>query len=464
VIAQMTTTTMNPTNLTTRGLPHAQGEEKSVLSSLLKSPVKLEEVPHLTPAHFHDPARRTIFEAILEAVDKGHEVELVSFVRRLHESGRLDDVGGAAAVADIFTYAPNHAHFASHARTLTEKLTLRRAMALASEIGGAVDEGKEPDEVAELIATSSTALSDTLAEAKPASDTRALLLASAQRWEDLASGRRDAMGIETSLVEINQLFCGLKPGRVTVISGLPSDGKSLLGGQFFMDAVSQGHRGLFLTWEMSEHELTDRAVAYQAKLPLDAVANPAKYAKEIEGTNKPTKETMLRVQQAYRAVSDFPMIVRAMHGQNVAQAAAMIRREHRRAPLGLVVMDFIQRIGPSRHLEKQSFERQLADIADRFQNLALELGFHGIVLSQLNKEGAAKHAEAINESCALHLKIVNVPETGRDGTVVTDEDGQVVIKRRGLGVVKDRFHGQTGKLLRIGLNRETQRFERMHQS
>jgi replicative DNA helicase len=457
------TNPMNPSALTVREIPHAQGEEKSVLSSLLKEPVKLEDVAHLTGEHFHDPARRTIFEAILDTIDKGQEVELVSFVRRLHESGRLDDVGGAAAVADIFTYAPSHAHFHSHARTLTEKLTLRRALALAGAISGAIDEGKEPDEVSELIATSSTTLTDTLAEAKPATDTRALLLASAQRWEDLAKGKRNPMGIETSLVEINQLFCGLKPGRVTVISGLPSDGKSLLGGQFFMDAVSQNHRGLFLTWEMTEDELIDRAVAYQAKLPLDAVSNPAKYAKEIEGSNKPSKETLSRVQQAYRAVSAHPMILRAMHGQNVSQAAAAIRREHRRAPLGIVVMDFIQRIGPSRHLEKQNYERQLADIADRFQNLALELGFHGIVLSQLNKEGAAKHAEAINESCALHLKIVNVPETGRDGTPVTDEHGQMKIKRRGLGVVKDRFHGQTGNLLKIALNRGTQRFERIHQ-
>ena len=451
---------MNAMPLTASAMPHAQGEEKSVLSTLLKEPAKLEEVPHLTAEHFHDPARRTIFEAILSTVDKGQEVELVSFVRRLHESGRLEDVGGASAVADIFTYAPNHAHFASHARTLTEKLALRRALALAGAIGGAIDEAKEPDEVAELIATSSTTLTDTLAEAKPATDTRALLRASALRWEDLATGKQDPMGIVTSLVEINQLFSGLKPGRVTVISGLPSDGKSLLGGQLFMDGVSQGHRGLFLTWEMSEDELIDRAIAYQAKLPLDAVANPLKYACEIESSNKPTKETMLRVQQAYRAVAELPMVVRAMHGQNVAQAIAAIRREHRRAPLGMVVMDFIQRIGPSRHLEKQTFERQLADIADRFQNLALELGFHGIVLSQLNKEGAAKHAEAINESCALHLKIVNVPEMAKDGTAVTDEKGEVVIKRRGLGVVKDRFHGQTGRLLKIALNRETQRFER----
>ena len=443
-------------------IPHAQGEEKSVLSSIFKDPTKLDEVPHLTPEHFYDAGRRKLFELIVAVIGKGHELELVSFTRRLHEAGDLDSLGGPAAISEIYTYASNHAHFASHSRTLTEKLTLRRASAMTTQITEAIAEGKEADEVAEIAATQATIIADTLAEAKPASDTKALLRASAQRWEAMAKGEVSPMGIETSLVEINQRFRGLKEHRVTVISALPSHGKTLLGGQLFMDAVSQERPGLFLSWEMTEDELTDRLVAYEARLPLDAVSDPAKYAKAVEGRERPTKETTMKVQAAYRAVAGYPMSVRAMHGQNINQAIAAIRREHRKRPLGVVVIDFIQRVGPARNLERQSYERQLTDIADRFQNVAQELGFCGIVLSQLNKEGGAKHAEAINESCALHLKIVKLFKLGSDGTPVLDQTGRPIVKVQGLAVVKDRFHGQTGELLPIGLNLETQRFERIH--
>lgn len=451
------------TTPTVREVPHAEGPEKSVLSSILKTfGAILDEAPHLTAEHFHVPARKVMFEAITDSLAKGQSIELVAFVQRLHDASLLDAVGGAGGVTDIFTYAPNAAHFHSHVQILTDKLTLRKALKVVADITEAIDQGKEADEVAEIAASGATILSDAVSGAKPSSDTKALLRASAQRWEEMATGRENPMGIETSLVEINQLFRGLKPRRVTVISALPSHGKTLLGGQLFMDAVSQGNHGLFLTWEMTEDELIDRFVANMAKMPFDAISDPIKFAKEIEGKDKPSNEAMLRVKQAYRAISSLPLKIRAMHGQNISQAIAMIRREHRKTPLGIVAMDFAQRIGPSRHLEKQPYERQLADIADRFQNLAQELGFHGIVLSQLNKDGAAKHAEAINESCALHLKVVNVPETGRDGTPLTDDDGQPKIKVRGLGVVKDRFHGQTGNLLAIALNRQIQRFERIH--
>jgi len=438
--------------------PNAIGPERSVLSVLLKSSEKIEEIPHITSEHFYSPAHRLLFETISARVDAGLEVELVALTQHLHDKGLLDEVGGPAAIGELYTYAPNGAHFISHARILTEKLTLRRARKLAADIEEALDEGKEPEDVAELAATGSTIVSDTLSEAKPASDTAALLRAAAMRWEALATGNEEAAGMQTSLAEMNHNFRGLKPRRVTVISALPSQGKTLLGGQLFMDCVSEGHRGLFLTWEMTEDELIDRFLAYAAHKPINAVTDPLRYSKEIWGKDKPTEFERQSMAASFRKVMGMPLKIEGMHGQNITQAVAAIRREHRRAPLKIVVMDFVQQIMPSRAMERQSTERGLADIATRFQNLSQELGFHGIILSQLNKDGAAKHAEAINESCALHLKIVKIPEKGKDGTPVMDGD-EVKIKAEGIAVVKDRFHGQKDRLLKIRLNPGTQRFE-----
>lgn len=434
--------------------PHFQGPEKSVISSILKSPEKLEEVGHLTPDHFHLPTTRGIFEAILRSVDRGEIVELVSMAERLNASGELESIGGPGALHEVYTYAPNHAHFTQHVRMLTEKLALRQSVKLAHDIKEAVDSNSDPQEVAELVATRSTLLSDTLAESRPVADTKALVLSAAKRWEDRAMGRVQPDGMMTSLREINDHFRGLKPRRVTVISALPSHGKTLLGGQLFMDCVSEGHRGLFLTWEMDPEELIDRFLAYDARKPINAVVDPLRHS----GGAKPTEHELRALSASFRKVAGYPMVIEAMHGKSITQATAVIRKEHRKAPLEIVVIDFIQRVAPSKAMEKQSYERALSDVADKFQNLAQELGFHGIVLSQLNKEGAAKHAEAINESCALHLKIVKIPVTGKDGTPVVI-DGEIEIKVEGVAVVKDRFNGCRDKMLEIRLNPENQRFE-----
>lgn len=441
-------------------MPYAQGPEKSVLSSIFKSPEMLDEAGHLTVDHFYVPAHRAIFEAVASMIDRQEEPELVTFIQRMDDAGKLDQCGGPAGISEIYTYAPNHQHFKAHLRILTEKLALRRSIMLCRDVEAAVGEGQTPEEVAELAANRSTTLSETLLEAREIKDTKSLLRAAARRWEDLATGKEDASGMNTSLPGINARFRGLKPGRITVISGLPSQGKSLLGGQLLLDCVEEGHKGLFLTWEMSEDELMDRFIAYLSRLPGDAITDPRKYAREIEGstTGQITVQAKTRIANAYRKAAELPLFVQAMHGQSITSAISAIRREHRKAPLKVVAMDFVQRIPCARGMEKQSYERQLTDIADRFQNLAQELGFHGILLSQLNKEGGAKHAEAINESCSLHLKIVEKYQMGQDGTPVVDQDNKPVIVLNGLAVVKDRFHGQTGEFLDIILDRQVQRF------
>jgi replicative DNA helicase len=435
-------------------IPHFQGPEKSVISSLLHAPELLEEAGHLTSEHFHLPATKTLFQAILSAVERQETVELIALRERMHAAGTLEAVGGTAGLTEIYGYAPGAHHFKQHVRMLTEKLAVRRAAALAKEIEDAVASDADPQDLADLVASKSTVLSDTLAESRPVTDTKALVLAAAQRWEDKATGKIQPDGMMTSLPEINEKFRGLKPRRVTVISALPSQGKTLLGGQLFMDCVSDGNRGLFLTWEMDPDELIERFLAYDVKKPINAVADPKLY---WHG-EKPTSLEVSELTRAFRNVAGYPMTIEAMHGKNINQAIATIRREHRKEPLKIVVMDFIQRIAPSKAMEKQSYERALSDIADRFQNLAQELGFHGIVLSQLNKDGAAKHAEAINESCALHLKIIKMLVMGQDGTPVM-EDGRPKIKAEGIVVAKDRFHGQRDELLPIKLNLETQRFQ-----
>ena len=435
--------------------PHFQGPEKSVVSSLLHSPELLEDAAHLSGEHFHLAETKTIFQAIQSAVERGETVELIALRERMNADGTLEAVGGTVGLAEIYTYAPGAHHFKQHVRMLTEKLALRRAATLSREIERSIEEGSDPQDVAEIVAAHSTFISDTLAESRPMSDTKALVLAAAQRWQDKANGTVNPDGMMTSLAEINQRFRGLHPRRVTVISALPSQGKTLLGGQLFMDCVSEGHHGLFLTWEMDPCELIDRFLAYEARKPINAISDPRWHA----GGQAPSRHEMDAISGSFRKVGGYPIKIEAMHGKSITQAIATIRREHRKTPLAIVVLDFIQRVSPSKAMEKQSYERALSDVADRFQNLAQELGFHGIVLSQLNKEGSAKHAEAINESCALHLKILKVPVPGKDGTPITDKDGNMEIKVEGIAVVKDRFNGQRDKLLDIKLDQEFQRFQ-----
>jgi replicative DNA helicase len=152
---------------------------------------------------------------------------------------------------------------------------------------------------------------------------------------------------------------------------------------------------------------------------------------------------MLRaIKTAARKISEAPFHIEDMNGANVYQIASCIRRAHRKTPLKVVVVDFAQRIRPAPEKIRESREQQLAHASNYLADLSKELGFCLLLPSQLNKEGAAKHAEAINEDADLHLQI--------------RQDANHM--HLGIAVVKDRHSGQDGTLLPIVLDGPMLRF------
>ena len=96
-----------------RALPNAAGPEKSILSSMMQEPTEyigaaVEE--HLSPGHFYIPAHGTLYGILRELYEKGQPIELVSLTQLLKDRNLLDNLGGAAELTTIYTYAPTAGH------------------------------------------------------------------------------------------------------------------------------------------------------------------------------------------------------------------------------------------------------------------------------------------------------------------------------------------------------------------
>ncbi len=105
----------------TLALPHALGQEKSILSTLLQHPQKLAESHGITRETFYLEAHQIIFDTMRELAASEKEIELVSFVQHLIDKGQLENVGNPAAITELYSYAPTPAFFAQHCQELHEK-------------------------------------------------------------------------------------------------------------------------------------------------------------------------------------------------------------------------------------------------------------------------------------------------------------------------------------------------------
>jgi hypothetical protein len=130
-------------------VPHDLAAERSVLGSMLFSPVAVVEAGEiLEPADFYRGAHRTVYEAIRRMAEAGEPINSVTLPDALEARGQLDAVGGRVAVGDIVADTPTGENCAHYARIVARHARRRRLLDAAEQLRkGALDPARDPDDV-----------------------------------------------------------------------------------------------------------------------------------------------------------------------------------------------------------------------------------------------------------------------------------------------------------------------------
>ena len=402
----------------------------------------LEGAELLTSEHFYLPARAEIFDAM--AGKYGKAFDLTSFVKALDADGRLDPIGGSSAIADVYTYSPSPSYFKTHVESLN--MLRARRMAIAASINLIESAYDESDNgFLEAASEPITAIHDAAAASNPPIDTPGLIRQVLAWWQDLVAGKCP-MGMRTGINCIDRTFKGLHPKQVSVISGFPTGGKTVLGGQICTNMASAGIPCLFISLEMPAEKVLQRMLVCKTGLEAKAVYDPIEHAKD-NGNAQPSKETLKRLADGMKSLGNSPLFIEDPTAAKIGKITAMIRRYHRKHGIKLAVVDYLQLIhGDVRNGNK---EQEVANISHAFQGLAKELDVHIMLLSQQNAQGATKYAEAIAEDADLILSIT------QDRDPASEDFG----KHLYVFCRKDRHHGKTGEKLPLVLNKEYLRFD-----
>ncbi|HEY5792126.1 MAG TPA: DnaB-like helicase N-terminal domain-containing protein, partial [Chthoniobacterales bacterium] len=121
-----------------RKLPQSLDAEKAVLSSILLSPNDVIDIcaQRITAKHFYFPAHAQVYQIILDLWQASKPVDLITLTQDLSDRGMLDQVGGAAAISEIYTFVPTAANVDYYLDILTEKGLLREIITTCTEFAG----------------------------------------------------------------------------------------------------------------------------------------------------------------------------------------------------------------------------------------------------------------------------------------------------------------------------------------
>jgi len=109
--------------------------EESILSAvLIDGSTLLDIIEILSPEDFYRTAHQKIFTAITELFAKSEPVDLVTVANKLKEKDQLEDVGGAAYLAQLIDTVPLAVNAEHYARIIREKSSLRQLIEQANII------------------------------------------------------------------------------------------------------------------------------------------------------------------------------------------------------------------------------------------------------------------------------------------------------------------------------------------
>jgi len=384
----------------TRALPNALGPEKSILSSMLQDPQRwiassIEE--KLTPEHFYLPSHGTLYKVLIELYEKGVPIELVALTQTLIDRGLLESIGGAAALAEIFTYTPHASHFAHHTELVKSKHILRSIIQSCTEaITRAYDDQESVPELLDEVEQKVLAIREG-AEVNKAPTIRQSVVEVVTFFEEYLSGDRGMQGVPTGYADLDRMSSGLKPGEMFIIAARPSMGKT----SFVMNIVEHvcidlKKPTMVFSCEMSSFQIVQRLLFSRARFALS----------KVQKGFHPSKSDLQAIKRASEEISNAKLFIDDTAGITINELRAKARRKKKDEDIQLIAIDYLQLMRSKSKQAENSREREIAEISAGLKALAKELSIPVIVLAQLNRgpesrTGGAPRMSDLRESGSI---------------------------------------------------------------
>lgn len=210
-------------------------------------------------------------------------------------------------------------------------------------------------------------------------------------------------GMRTGIKPIDAALQGLYRQRLVLVKGETKFGKSTAAWQCVWETATTfiGHKGeyniLCFVLEGSEKATLRRFVSWYTRLPHRLL--------EPGGAEETTHDQEEAIHSAERIMRDLPITI-SDAVNDITGIESEVRNAAMRGPLLGVVIDYAQLVTGG---TGENTERRYADIAERLQRLANEVGCPIIVPSQVTKrqDGSVteKGATAWRDNCTLALHI-----------------------------------------------------------
>ena len=360
--------------------PHNLQAEQSVLGAILLSDRALYALvieEGLRPEDFYREHHGSIYSAMLALYNESEPVDELTVIDRLRAMGKLEDVGGRAAVDELAGMVPAAGHARRYAQIVREQALLRRLLRASYEVQEKVLGHDAPPR--ELVEQAEKAMLEVARDDRQ-QDFRSIedvLHEELNKLHRLSIEGTSLTGTPSGFKDLDAITGGFQKGNLIIIAARPAMGKSALVCNIAENAALDPHRprpvALF-SLEMAESELAQRFVASQAMIKGDELRK-----------GRVAEKRWPKILKASQRLAAAPLWVDDSSDVGLLEIRAKARRLHSQCEggLGLIIVDYLQLMRTDSRYDSRV--TAIGELSRGLKILARELGVPVIAISQLSR-------------------------------------------------------------------------------
>jgi replicative DNA helicase len=388
--------------------------EQALLSIIAQDPQwTRENASQLSPVLFDREAHRLIFEAITEC---GSQWDAVTITNALRRQKKLELVGGAAGVSELFMGFPVMSLAKTHLEAVRDAATLRRALRTHREaqalLEAAITQGTaNPAELLGQIREKLDAAGRLPGKRLDRLTASQALDRVIEQMEERAKNPGAIPGLSTGFALMDKHTFGLQEQHLWVFAGEPGSGKSTIM-QNVLEAAALNCKTAVYQLEMSIEEQAMRFLASDAQVDSGNML-----------TGLMTYEEQMAiaagVKRLRKAGTDFIDTSSASAEDILADLEASDYR--------VAMVDYLQ-LMEIQMAKGENREQAMSRVARQLKNVAKRKGMTVLTGSQLNDDGRLRESRAIGQHAD---KVGMVRKVEIDGEVDVTKRLLVFEKNRG---------------------------------
>lgn len=395
--------------------------------------------------HFFVPSHRILFEILVEYHDANKPIDLISLTQVLMDRGQLDQVGGATALADVYSFAPSTAHFEFYVDIIKGKTTLRQIIQSCTEsIARAYDDQEDIAGLLDEVERNILAIRESQEREQAFRSMKEEVMEAVEHIEKLYQNKDSIVGLSTGFKDLDEMTSGLHGGEMVIIAARPSMGKTSLAMNIVEHVgISLGKPVAVFSLEMGTQQLVQRLIGSRAGIEMQ----------KLRSGGFLSKSDFPKIMEVANKLASSPIFIDDSPGLSILELRAKARRLKKmtQGELALIAVDYLQLLRSNSRRAQENRQIEIAEISAGLKALAKELGIPILVLAQLNRQpeqrgGGKPRLSDLRESGSIEQDADVVGLLVREEYYADDEEERQEVEGKAELILAKQRNGPTGDI------------------